>query len=350
MKAALCIALIALLGSCTPKAQSPADRAGSWAWPSVSAKSGVAADGAHDAAVVIGIENYLFVPKIPGAAASASDWYRFLVEDRKVPVERVRLLVDGDAVREKIAAAVDSAAAAADPDGTVWLVFIGHGAPLASGDKTEGVLVGADVQQDAQSLAARSITRAELAPASVTWLSAAGAGQFAGPLPGAERPAFSYLMLGALRAWAAAPDGTVTAKDAVGYARKAMAVLEPKMGHVAHDSSGQGHDGKLVNGPQWGRGRVTARSNTSSSRTTSRSTATGRSRSRRGRSPHPWKRASTTNRTRCIGRFLMRKATGPTRRRSRIVSGCPATDRASAIPRAISTSATFIASAPAGTA
>jgi hypothetical protein len=58
--------------------------------------------------------------------------------------------------------------------------------------------------------------------------SAARADQVAGALPRAQRPAFSYLMLGALRGWADAPghdgkrDGAVTAAEAERYVARQL--------------------------------------------------------------------------------------------------------------------------------
>ncbi len=50
--------------------------------------------------------------------------------------------------------------------------------------------------------------------------------EFAGPLPGAERPAFSYLALGGLRGWADEDkDGTVTARELHEYVGTALRVL-----------------------------------------------------------------------------------------------------------------------------
>jgi hypothetical protein len=46
----------------------------------------------------------------------------------------------------------EGAAAAVEPGGTLWFVFIGHGAPVKIADGNEGVLIGADTQQDADSL------------------------------------------------------------------------------------------------------------------------------------------------------------------------------------------------------
>ena len=65
---------------------------------------------------------------------------------------------------------------------------------------------------------------AEVAPsarANTLIFSAARSDQFAGPLPGQDRPAFSYLLLGALRGWAASEEGgEVSAGAALSYARR----------------------------------------------------------------------------------------------------------------------------------
>jgi len=64
------------------------------------------------------------------------------------------------------------------------------------------------------------------AAATSTLLTAGKSDQFAGPLPGSDRPAFSYLVLGALRGWGDANgDGVVTAEEALNYAAKALIVL-----------------------------------------------------------------------------------------------------------------------------
>ena len=50
--------------------------------------------------------------------------------------------------------------------------------------------------------------------------------EFAGPLPGASRPAFSYLALGGLRGWADGDtDGKVTAGELHGYVTQSMRAL-----------------------------------------------------------------------------------------------------------------------------
>jgi hypothetical protein len=232
-------------------------------WPDLGRPAAVGG-GENDAALVIGIEDYQHVADIPGAVQNARDWYRYLVDGRKVPVRAVRLLRNGEADRETMLQAAKDMAAQVKPGGTFWVVFIGHGAP--SQDGKEGVLIGSDAKQTAVSLFARSVRQSELqaqvgstpavmlfdscfsgrahtgaalaaglqpliltkamAPATTTLLTAAQADQFAGGLPGKDRPAFSYLMLGALRGWGDANgDGQVTATEALEYATKALAVL-----------------------------------------------------------------------------------------------------------------------------
>lgn len=138
-------------------------------------------------------------------------------------------------------------------------------------DGKDGLLVGADAQGEPESLYARSLPKAEalqilqksraarvvvvldacfsgrtasgkplvegLQPLVVTreeapvsaktvLLTAAKGDEFAGPLPGLSRPAFSYLLLGGLRGWADADgDGKVSAAEAGAYAGKVLRVL-----------------------------------------------------------------------------------------------------------------------------
>ena len=65
-------------------------------------------------------------------------------------------------------------------------------------------------------------------PKRAVLLSGARSDQSAGSLPGAARPAFSYLVLGALRGWADGDgDGSVSASEVLGYASKAMGATMP---------------------------------------------------------------------------------------------------------------------------
>ena len=233
-------------------------------WPDISTPPAGGGTGPQDAAVVVGIGDYDDLSDIAGASQSAVDWYQWLVKTRGVSVGRTKLIRDRGATKEEILAAARSAAERVGPGGTLWFVFVGHGAP--SQDAQDGVLVGADARQTAASLYARSVSRSELLavleagpqahtvvvldacfsgkaegggalveglqptllsgswrPARSLVLSAGRSNQFAGPLPGAARPAFSYLLLGALRGWGDRDgDGQVTAREALDYTSDAL--------------------------------------------------------------------------------------------------------------------------------
>jgi hypothetical protein len=235
-------------------------------WPNLSDPSTIAADGQRDAALVIAIESYAQLLPVTGARLNGKDWTLFFTEHKKIPAEHVHTLRDAQATREKILAEATEAASEVRPGGTLFVIFIGHGAPGQDG--SEGVLVTADTARSEESLYARGVAQHELAgamargpaahrvlladaffsgraaggqplipgfhplafhpvpPPNLTLLNAADADEFAGPLQGVSRPAFSYFVLGALRGWGN-PDGqgTVTARDAVGYARKMVSGL-----------------------------------------------------------------------------------------------------------------------------
>lgn len=252
----------------------PSLRAQDKLWPSLSSAAIVSGGGDKDAAVIVGIENYFFVDKIAGARLNAGDWQAHFIDALGVPAERVTLLRDDDATLERMRQYAAEAALKVEPGGTLWFIFIGHGTP--SKDGKDGVLVGVDAQQRADSLYERSLPRAELLdllakgrqaktvilldacfsgkspsgralvkglqplllagnrPADedprTVLLTAAKSDQFAGSLPKADRmrPAFSYLALGALRGWASDASGTVTAGALVSFAEKALRLAKDR--------------------------------------------------------------------------------------------------------------------------
>jgi hypothetical protein len=225
--------------------------------------------GERDAAVIVGVTRYAHVAEVAGASANATDWYSYLVKTRGVPLDRVSLLLDEDATVEEMQHAVKEAAKRVKKKGTLWFVFVGHGAPARDG--SDGLLVGFDAQQKARSIEARSLRRSQLlatlkkskagkvhvlldacfsgrttsgtqlvaglqplvveAPSNqgdprITLMTAAGSDEYAGPLPGADRPAFSYLALGGLRGWADGDkDGRITSGELHGYVTQAMRAL-----------------------------------------------------------------------------------------------------------------------------
>jgi len=253
-------------------AASPAERAkprrSPVRWPDLTQPARRVGGGGKDAAVIVGLEHYAHVSEIARARDNAAAWFQYFVRTRDVPVERVTLLLDEDGTREEIAYAVERAAKLAGRGGTLWFVFIGHGAPARDG--RDGLLVGFDAQQKARSLAARSLPRSELLASlersrassiqvfldacfsgragsgeplvaglqplvvtttvattdrRISLFTAARGDEFAGPLPGAARPAFSYLALGGLRGWADGDaDGRVTSGELHDYVSRTIQV------------------------------------------------------------------------------------------------------------------------------
>lgn len=222
--------------------------------------------GKRDAALIIAAEKYAFVAQVQGARENANAWHKYLTDGRGVPAERVGLLRDRQVTVEKMTKAAEEAARKVRKGGTLWFVFIGHGAPAKDGK--DGLLVGADAQQDADSLFQRSVGQSAIlaalakSPAKrivavvdacfsgrlpdgkpivenlqplilkkagpeldrrLVLLTAAKNDEFAGPLPGLRRPAFSYLVLGGLRGWADGDgDGKITAGEVRAYAENAL--------------------------------------------------------------------------------------------------------------------------------
>lgn len=240
-------------------------------WPSVSMPPTQTGGGENDAAVIIGISNYAALPPIPGAADNALDWTRYLNKTRNVPLERIRLLQENEATKETIEEATQELVDKVGQGGTIWFIFIGHGAPNDAHD--DGLLVGFDTQINEKSLQARGVPQKLVlstieadpkhANAIVIWDACFSGGtgdgktplvpgsqatlpvkrvatgtagraaifsasdQVAGPLPNHDRPAFTYLLLGALRGWADKPtsgnnDGMVTTIEAFNYARDSL--------------------------------------------------------------------------------------------------------------------------------
>lgn len=232
-------------------------------WPDVSVPPTSATPdpkASQDAALVIGIDRYDALPRVVGAADNARDWEKYFLFGRHVPPERVALLTDQNATVEAIKQRASELAAKVPPGGTMFVVFIGHGAPAQGGQK--GLLLGADVRPSDSSFASRSVAYDELettvaggtqaktvmildacfsgidaggrtllpnvqpivatsliANAKTTVFSAGTAAEYAGALPGSQRPALSYLLLGALRGWGDTDgDGNVTAAEAHAYA------------------------------------------------------------------------------------------------------------------------------------
>jgi len=234
-------------------------------WPDVARKLSGQQDGQRDVAVIVAIEDYNTLARIPGARSNAEDWFKYLTETRGLERSNIQMLQDEGARYEQIEKAVLETVPRAKQGGRFWFVFIGHGAPSR---KQTGLLVGWDAYQTAEGLEDRSVKTERLlqdmsasratpvvfldacfsgressgqslvaglmpsavvkakAPSGALVLTAARSDQFAGGLPGAARPAFSYLALGALRGWADSDgNGKVSAVEVEHYVGDTLRIL-----------------------------------------------------------------------------------------------------------------------------
>ncbi len=226
--------------------------------------------GADDAAVVIGIDDYAFVPDAIWAERDAQAFHGFLLYTRGVPADRIALLT-GNVTHENIGDAVDEAAGLAGSEGTLWVYFAGHGSasPFDQQQLWLGVDVQsrveevdnrgirvAEVQRRAEASAAKRIVLVQDACASgygragaavptakrllgfvgalpesnrVTLWSATDDNQLADAYPAVEHGAFTYFAVGALRGWADGEvsgkrDRVVTLGEAQAYVRRMLRV------------------------------------------------------------------------------------------------------------------------------
>lgn len=227
----------------------------------------------HDAAVVIGVEDYFALPDVPFAARDADAFQSFLIYSRGVPADRVQVLHSTPgghkATREQMVAAL-LRAGADGAKGTVWVFFAGHGA-ADPGNPNERLILGDDARNEIDSFGARGLTLSdvrrmastgggqvvlvldacfsgrgrsgdELLPHTrwavpapriegslgVEW-DAASPGETTGPLASVSHGAFTYFATGALRGWAdgevdGRPDGRVTSEEAQAYVSRMLKV------------------------------------------------------------------------------------------------------------------------------
>lgn len=222
-----------------------------------------------DAAVVVGIESYPFLPHVPFAARDADAFYNFLVYTRGVSPTKLSLLTDNPTATD-IRDALALRAKEVGAGGTLWLYFAGHGAADPMTGKR--LLLGVDVQPKVTSLgttqtvavdelgaiAAGSAAEQVVAvidacytgtgrdgkvllegkrfavptwtqappPKVVTWTAAAAA-ETSGPFDAAQHGLFTYFVVGALRGWADGEfdgqrDGTVSLAEARQYVYDAV--------------------------------------------------------------------------------------------------------------------------------
>jgi len=254
----------------TPKAPAPAPAPATPVQfaelPDILARLPTGNKASQDTAVVVGLEDYAFIPDVPHAARDAEAFRSFLLYTRGIPQHRIQHLTAGS--RDHIEAAVKTAAAEAGDGGTVWVYFAGHGA--ASTETGERIILGDDVRADAISLDKRGLPVEDLATLARSggakammvldtcyagvgrggetliagkrfavpsyavragggeahW-NAAGPNELSGPLADVDHGAFTYFAVGALRGWAdgelsGTRDGKVTAAEAHAFVTRAL--------------------------------------------------------------------------------------------------------------------------------
>jgi hypothetical protein len=206
----------------------------------------------HDYAVVVGVEDYAFLPDVPHAAADAAAVQTWLRASRGVPDHRIERLVD--ASREQILAALERAAAAVGDEGTLWLFWAGHGA--ASATTGERLLLGVDVMADPSVFEARAVRSSELdalfarVPHAVWWADTcyAGVGRDGAPiLPGARFavPTYAAPTGSSVLRWTAAGPGELSqALPAEGHGAFTWASLRAVRGEADGELDGQ-RDGSV---------------------------------------------------------------------------------------------------------
>lgn len=237
--------------------------------PSIDGRLATGRVAKNESAVVIGLEDYAFVPDVPYARRDAEAFYNFLLYTRGIPRDRITMITAGSV--EHVRKAVDDAGKSVTAGGTVWVYFAGHGA--ASPSSREQVVLGDDVRPDDVSFDARSVPVAEIqtrasagggsamlvvdacfsgvgrdgssllgghrtlipakaiqAVVSARQWTATTAGEASVPLDSVQHGAFTYAAIGALRGWAdgefGAKDGKVTADEADAYVSRLLRAVQ----------------------------------------------------------------------------------------------------------------------------
>jgi len=205
-----------------------------------------------DYAVVIGVEDYAFLPDVPHARADAQAVRTWLQASRGVPSHRIELLTD--ASKEQIEAALGRARDQVSAGGTVWVYWAGHGA--AAPDGGGRLLLGVDTMADPEVFAARALSvdaleaDLESAPSAVLWLDTcyAGTGRDGQSLlPGTRFAVPSYVgdAPGGVLRWTAAKPGQLSTAHPSGHGAFTWASLRGLQGEADGSVDGQ-RDGAVT--------------------------------------------------------------------------------------------------------
>ena len=83
--------------------------------------------GTEDVAIVVSIEDYLYVRDYRGARENGQDWKRWLEESRGIPSERLFFIEDAQATKKNIEQTWKKATKILGKKGRLWFVFLGYG-------------------------------------------------------------------------------------------------------------------------------------------------------------------------------------------------------------------------------
>lgn len=228
-------------------------------WPDLSVPVQQATSKSKDRAIIIALEEYESFDGVRNATINADDWAAYFTQGLGLPASQVSVLTDESASRMRIANEVKRAARKVRRSGNLWIVYIGHGVTMY--DTQEAAILPYYTQTETKGFYENAISTSELAlwlgktdsksvllfdttfngqdrngqrlidtlpiqegvlptvTKKTTVLSAASVGETAGYLIENGRPAFSYLVLGALRGWSDTDDnGWMSLLESVEYA------------------------------------------------------------------------------------------------------------------------------------
>ncbi|MFH1532183.1 MAG: caspase family protein, partial [Pseudomonadota bacterium] len=113
----------------------------------------------QDAAVVIGIQDYDKLAKVPYAKRDAVLFHQFLMKSVGVPRGRISNLHARAPQKEQIEQELELRASEVGAGGTLWIYFAGHGLPVGTED---AALLGVDARGDLDNLIGRGVKRSWL--------------------------------------------------------------------------------------------------------------------------------------------------------------------------------------------
>jgi hypothetical protein len=105
------------------------------AFPDVSKPIKLKENRAKDFVIIVTVEDYDVISDVSGAVQSGEDWYKFFNLSMRVPKDRILFIKEKDVKRPKLIAAITDAMRKTDPEGDLWFVYVGHG--LGMGPKVE---------------------------------------------------------------------------------------------------------------------------------------------------------------------------------------------------------------------